>query len=74
VVLHKDLAADDEELTRTRKVRRGFVAQKYTDIISGLFAAVDELPVSTVISEQDGRQAPMQTQLRFRSVNTAVSV
>jgi long-chain acyl-CoA synthetase len=74
VVLHKELDADDEELTRTRKVRRGFVAQKYTDIISALFSDVDELPVSTVITYQDGRQTSMQTQLRFRSVNTAVSV
>jgi long-chain acyl-CoA synthetase len=74
VVLHKELDADDEELTRTRKVRRGFVAQKYTDIISALFSDVDELPVSTVITYQDGRQTTMQTQLRFRSVTTAVSV
>ncbi len=73
VVLHKELDADDEELTRTRKVRRGFVAQKYEDIISALFSDVDEVPVSTVITYQDGRQTTMETHIRFRSVDTAVS-
>ncbi len=74
VVLHKELDADDEELTRTRKVRRGFVAEKYADIISALFSDVDEVPVSTVITYQDGRQATMETQIRFRRVGAAVSV
>ena len=73
VVLHKELDADDEELTRTRKVRRGFVAEKYADIIAALFSDVDEAPVSTVITYQDGRQTTMQTRIQFRSVETAVS-
>jgi long-chain acyl-CoA synthetase len=74
VVLHKELDADDEELTRTRKVRRGFVAEKYADIIAALFSDVDEVPVSTVITYQDGRQTTMETQLRFHSVDAAISV
>jgi long-chain acyl-CoA synthetase len=74
VLLHKELDADDEELTRTRKVRRGFVSEKYADIITALFSDVDEVPVRTVITYQDGRQATMETRIRFHSVNSAVSV
>jgi long-chain acyl-CoA synthetase len=74
VLLHKELDADDEELTRTRKVRRGFVAEKYADIITALFSDVNEVPVRTVITYQDGRQATMETRIRFHSVNSAVSV
>ena len=74
VVLHKELDADDEEMTRTRKVRRGFVSEKYSDIIEALFSDVDEIPVTTVITYQDGRQTTMETQLTFRSVaDTLVS-
>ena len=68
VVLHKELDADDEEMTRTRKVRRGFVSEKYSDIIEALFSDVDEIPVTTVITYQDGRQTTMETQIAFRSV------
>ena len=75
VILHKELDADDEEMTRTRKVRRGFVSEKYSDIIEALFSDVDEIPVTTVITYQDGRQTTMETQLAFRSVtDTLVSV
>ena len=75
VLLHKELDADDEEITRTRKVRRGFVAQKYGGIIEALFSEVDEVPVTSVITYQDGRQATMVTKLSIRSVaGTLVSV
>jgi long-chain acyl-CoA synthetase len=75
VLLHKELDADDEEITRTRKVRRGFVAQKYENIIEALFSEAVEVPVTTVITYQDGRQATMQTKLAIRSVDeTLVSV
>ena len=75
VLLHKELDADDEELTRTRKVRRGFVTEKYEDIIEALFSDVDEIPVTSVITYQDGRQATMETRLTIRSVGgTAVAV
>lgn len=69
VLLHKELDADDEEITRTRKVRRGFVARKYEDIIAALFSEVEAVPVTTVITYQDGRQATMETRLAIRSVD-----
>jgi long-chain acyl-CoA synthetase len=68
VLLHKELDADDEEITRTRKVRRGFVVRKYEDIIEALFSEVDQVPVTTLITYQDGRQAKMETKLTIRSV------
>jgi len=75
VLLHKELDADDEEITRTRKVRRGFVAQKYDTIIAALYADAPEVPVTSVITYQDGRQATIETKLAIRSVGgTLVSV
>lgn len=69
VLLHKELDADDEEVTRTRKVRRGFVAQKYEAIIAALFSEAVEVPVTSVITYQDGRQATMETRLSIRSMD-----
>ena len=73
LLLHKELDADDEEVTRTRKVRRGFVAQKYDTIIAALYADAPEVPVTSVITYQDGRQATIETRLAIRNV-TAVLV
>jgi long-chain acyl-CoA synthetase len=72
VLLHKELDADDEEITRTRKVRRGFVAQKYANIIEALFSDTTEVPVTSVITYQDGRQATIETKLTIRSVDEAM--
>jgi long-chain acyl-CoA synthetase len=71
VLLHKELDPDDEEITRTRKVRRGFVAQKYANIIAALFSDVTDVPVTSVITYQDGRQATLETRLAVRTVGTA---
>jgi long-chain acyl-CoA synthetase len=74
LLLHKELDADDEELTRTRKVRRGFVAEKYADLIQALFSDdTDAVPVQSVITYQDGRQATIDTKLAIRSVDTALT-
>ncbi|MGE3541874.1 MAG: AMP-binding protein [Candidatus Tectimicrobiota bacterium] len=69
VLLHKELDADDEEVTRTRKVRRGFVAHKYRDIIDALYAEVADVPVTSVITYQDGRQASLETRLAIRRLD-----
>lgn len=71
VLLHKELDADDEEVTRTRKVRRGFVTQKYDTIIAALYGDATAVPVTSVITYQDGRQATIETRLVIRSVNEA---
>ncbi len=69
LLLHKELDADDAELTRTRKVRRGFVAQRYEEIISALYSQNDHLDIETVITYQDGRTATLQTRLRIETLN-----
>jgi long-chain acyl-CoA synthetase len=72
VLLHKELDADDEEVTRTRKVRRSFVAKKYENIIEALFTDTTAVPVTSVITYQDGRQATLETRLAIRSVDEAL--
>ncbi|MCP4423818.1 MAG: long-chain fatty acid--CoA ligase [Chloroflexi bacterium] len=69
LLLHKELDADDAELTRTRKVRRGFVAQRYDDIISALYSQNDHLDIESVITYQDGRTATLNTRLRIETLN-----
>ena len=71
VLLHKELDPDDEEVTRTRKVRRGFVAKKYADIIEALYSEARSVGVIAVITYQDGRQATVRTELAIRQVGAA---
>ncbi len=54
VLLYKELDADDEELTRTRKVRRVFVEERYKEVISALYGDAHEVPIDTTIRFQDG--------------------
>ena len=60
-LLYKELDADDDELTRTRKVRRGFVDQKYADIIEGIYAGAAQIPIDAVIKYQDGKTSQLKT-------------
>ena len=73
VLLHKELDADDEEITRTRKVRRSFVTTKYDTIIAALYADATEVPVTSVITYQDGRQATIETRLAIRNVGEVLA-
>ncbi|MEJ2486239.1 MAG: AMP-binding protein [Anaerolineales bacterium] len=68
LLLHKELDADDAELTRTRKVRRTLIAKRYDEIISALYSQNDFLDLETTISYQDGRTARLQTRLRIETM------
>jgi len=68
LLLYKELDADDEELTRTRKIRRGFINEKYTKEIAGLYSDAQELPIETVIRYQDGKTATLRTNLIIRTM------
>ncbi len=68
VLLYKELDADDEELTRTRKVRRVFVEERYRDVIAALYGDAAEVPVDTVIKFQDGKTSRIRTTLLVRQL------
>ena len=69
LLLHKELDADDAELTRTRKVRRRLIAQRYDDLISALYSQANSVEVETTITYQDGRTAVIRTDLRIEDVD-----
>jgi long-chain acyl-CoA synthetase len=71
LLLYKELDADDEELTRTKKIRRKFINQKYTKEITALFSDTEELPIETVIRYQDGKTATLRTSLIIRTMKPA---
>jgi len=69
VLLHKELDADDAELTRTRKVRRSFVEERYAPIVAALYSPETYVEVVTDITYQDGRTARIATSLPIRSTS-----
>jgi long-chain acyl-CoA synthetase len=66
--LYKELDADDDELTRTRKLRRAFVAKRYDDIVNALYSDNDSVHIDTTIKYEDGREAHIKTDLQIRTV------
>lgn len=68
LVLHKELDADDAEVTRTRKLRRHFIAQKYRDLIEALYHDASEVTVKALITYEDGRTAEVERTLHIRPV------
>jgi long-chain acyl-CoA synthetase len=71
LLLYKELDPDDEELTRTKKIRRKFINQKYTKEITALYSDMGELPIETVIRYQDGKTATLRTNLIMRTMKPA---
>ncbi len=69
VLLYKELDADDEELTRTRKVRRGFVEERYREVIAALYGDAPEVAIDTTIKFQDGKTTRIRTTLLVRKLD-----
>jgi len=69
VNLYKVFDADDEELTRTSKLRRAFVENRYKDIVSALYSDTDTVHMDTTITYEDGREQRIKTDLRIQEVN-----
>ncbi|MCD9146902.1 AMP-binding protein [Pseudophaeobacter flagellatus] len=63
VVLHKELDADDGEMTRTRKVRRRIVEEKFDDIIAALYDGSSEISTTTEVTYEDGRKGAISATL-----------
>ncbi len=74
LILHKELDADDGELTRTRKVRRRTVAEKYAALVDALYADRDHVHIETDVSFEDGRTGIIKADLRIRSVAPAAAL
>ncbi|NIS63424.1 MAG: long-chain fatty acid--CoA ligase, partial [Proteobacteria bacterium] len=68
VNLYKELDADDEELTRTRKIRRAFVEKRYKDIVDTLYSEANTVHMDTTITYEDGRVSHIKTDLKIQEV------
>ncbi len=68
LLLTKDLDADDAEITRTRKVRRRFITEKYAAVVDAFYSGRDEVELTTAITYEDGRQATIQSRVKIEDV------
>jgi long-chain acyl-CoA synthetase len=74
LVLHKELDADDGELTRTNKVRRGFIADKYKPLVDGLYEGKTEQFIETIVKFEDGRTGSVSATLKISDAKTFTPV
>ncbi len=65
LILHKELDPDDEEITRTRKVRRGYIAQKYAPLIEALYGERAHVEVEAKVTYEDGRTGTIRADVRI---------
>lgn len=65
LILHKELDADDGELTRTQKVRRGFIAERYAPLIKALYDGSSEQDITTEVVFEDGRKGSISARVRI---------
>ena len=70
LVLHKELDADDGELTRTNKVRRGFIADKYQPLVDALYGGKTEQHITTAVKFEDGRTGSVSATLKIADAKT----
>ena len=68
LVLHKELDADDGELTRTRKVRRRIIEEKYADLVNALYDGSNTVSTETEVTYEDGRKGSIKATLEIRDV------
>jgi len=68
LILHKELDADDGELTRTQKVRRGFVAERYAPLVRALYDGSAEADISTEVTFEDGRKGVLSARVKIRDM------
>jgi len=66
LILHKELDADDGELTRTQKVRRGFIAERYAPLVNALYDGSNAADISTEVTFEDGRKGVISANVKVR--------
>lgn len=74
LILHKELDPDDDELTRTRKVRRGFIQQKYQVLVDALFEGKEHQYIETEVKFEDGRTGRIAADIAIREATTHAAV
>jgi long-chain acyl-CoA synthetase len=74
VLLHKEFDADEAEMTRTRKLRRGFLLDRYHDVIDAIYTGKDSISVSAIVQYQDGREGVIETAVRILTLEEAVTL
>ena len=74
LILHKELDADDGELTRTQKVRRNFVGERYSPLIEALFSGKSSAYISTEVTFEDGRKGVVEADLKIKDMVTHTPV
>ena len=67
-VFHKEFDPDESELTRSKKLRRGFMEEKYADLIAGIYEGRESVPVEAVVKYRDGRTGVVSANIKLRSV------
>ena len=70
LILHKELDADDGELTRTQKVRRGFIAERYGALVTALYDGSKEADIATEVTFEDGRKGTIKARVKIRDMET----
>jgi len=72
VLMHKEFDADEAELTRTRKLRREYMEDRYQKLIGAMYDDTKEVEIDAEVTYRDGRQGVVTTGIRVRSVNESV--
>ena len=70
LILHKELDADDGELTRTRKVRRRFIGERFKPLIDALYSGRERAEIETEVTFEDGRKGMLKAELRICDAKT----
>jgi long-chain acyl-CoA synthetase len=70
LILHKELDPDDGEITRTLKVRRGFIEERYAPLIKALYDGSEEADISTEVTFEDGRKGVISARVKIRDMKT----
>jgi long-chain acyl-CoA synthetase len=71
LILHKELDADDGEVTRTQKVRRSFIAERYALLLTALYSGAKEADIATEVTFEDGHKGMLSARVKIRDLATA---